>query len=63
MFTLTIRTTNSAFGETHVAAGLELGRILLELGQEMQDLGAHSTKLRDYNGTTVGSADYTHEEN
>ena len=54
MFTLKIKTGNSAFEED--ARG-EIARILEELADKIRD-GKEPSTLQDYNGNTVGNIDW-----
>lgn len=51
MFTVTIKTDNSAFDDGNAQA--ELSRILRRIADQVQD-GAEHGKCKDINGNTVG---------
>ena len=55
MITVTIETSNEAFYEDGLDS--EVARILRYLAKDIEQ-GYKPTKLKDYNGNTVGSVEY-----
>ena len=60
-FTLTIDTSNAAFGPTPADRGAEIARILAKIGAALQTgyPSAQGEKLHDINGNACGSFELT----
>jgi hypothetical protein len=57
-FTLTIDTSNAAFGPTPADRGAEIARLLRALADDMADNeGGYSARLFDINGNNCGTAE------
>ena len=55
--TMTIKTTNDAFGDLPELANYELARIINKLAKDLID-GKRPEKLMDINGNAVGKVEY-----
>lgn len=55
--TITINTTNDAFGDLPELANYELARIINKLAKDLID-NKRPEKLMDINGNTVGKVEY-----
>lgn len=55
--TITIKTTNDAFGDLPELANYELARIINKLAKDLID-GKRPEKLMDINGNAVGKVEY-----